>query len=169
MYVKPGSRPRYSQRGFTLIEMIIFIVIVGVALAGVLSVLSITAKSSADPIQPKQALLVAESMLEEILLKDYCDPDTVDRTTIPATCGAHTTEAKRNLYDDVGDYAGYSSTGIFSLDELATSVAGLESYSVVVDVSAELTVQSATGRRVTVTVSVGGNNYALSAYRFNYD
>lgn len=157
------------RSGFTLIEMIIFIVIVGVALAGVLTVFNITARSSADPIQPKQALLVAEAMLEEILLKPYCDPDTFVRTTSPSPCGVHTIEATRDLYDDVLDYDGYSSTGVYSLDNLATSVTGLGDYNVVVVVSAETTVQSATGRAITVTVSVGGNSYALSAYRFNYD
>jgi len=134
-------------------------------------VLSITTKSSADPIQPKQAMLVAEAMMDEILGKDYCDPDTFVRSTVafPSPCGAHTTEATRDLYDDVLDYNGYSSAGVRSLDNLGAPVVGLENYNVAVAVSAETTIQGAPGRLVTVTVSVGGNNYALSAYRFNYD
>ncbi|MCE9569660.1 MAG: type II secretion system GspH family protein, partial [Rhodocyclales bacterium] len=40
---------RHRQHGLTLIELIVFIVIVSVALAGVLSVLNLTARSSADP------------------------------------------------------------------------------------------------------------------------
>lgn len=169
MCIERGRSATSNSHGFTLVELIVFIVIVGVALAGVLSVLSITTKSSADPIQPKQATLVAEAMMEEILAKDYCDPDTFVRTASPSPCGAHTTEATRDLYDDVLDYNGYSSTGARSLDNLGTPVVGLENYNVAVVVSAETTIQGAAGRPVTVTVSVGGNSYALSSYRFNYD
>ena len=169
MSIRRRAAARPCPGGFTLVEMIVFIVIVGVALAGVLTVLNITTKSSADPMQPKQAFLVAEAMLEEMISKDYCDPDTFVRTVSPSPCGAHTTEASRNLYDDILDYNGYSSVGVRSLDNLATPVVGLGNYNVAVAVSAETTIQGAAGRLVTVTVSVGGNSYALSDYRFNYD
>ena len=59
------------QRGFTLIELIIFIVIVGVAMAGILSVFNTSVKSSADPMVRKQTIAIAESLLEEILQKEY--------------------------------------------------------------------------------------------------
>ena len=163
--IRPLKR---RSQGFTLMEMVVFIVVVGVGLAGVLSVLNLTTKSSADPIQPKQALLVAESMMEEILLKSYCDPDTVVRTTTPSTCGAHTTEASRDLYDDVLDYNGYASTCARSLDDLGNCVSGLSNYAVSVGVVSE-TVKLLAGWRVTVSVTVGGNTYALTGYRFNYD
>ena len=52
------------QRGLSLIELIMFIVIVGSALAGVLSVLNFTTKSSADPMVRKQALAIAEQIRE---------------------------------------------------------------------------------------------------------
>ena len=58
------------QRGFTLIELIIFIVVVGVGVAGILSVYTTSIKNSADPLVRKQALAIAESLLEEILLKE---------------------------------------------------------------------------------------------------
>ena len=102
---------RHRQLGFTLIEVIIFIVVVAAGLAGILSVSNTVVKSSADPVVRKQTIAIAESLLEEILLKEYCDPDTVDASTNPPTCGAHTTEASRNLYDDVDDYNGYSTAG----------------------------------------------------------
>jgi MSHA pilin protein MshD len=66
------------QRGFTLIELIIFIVVVAAGLAGILSVMNTVVKSSADPMIRKQTIAIAESLLEEILLKDYCDPDMVE-------------------------------------------------------------------------------------------
>jgi MSHA pilin protein MshD len=156
--------------GFTLIEVIIFIVVVSVGLVGILLVSSTAVKSSADPMVRKQALAVAESMLEEILLKEYCDPDTGDRSAVPPTCGAVQQEAVRNLYDDVDDYSGYSTpSGI--VDVTGAAVPGLSSYNVAVTVAAPAAVTGggATGlKAVTATVSWNGGSVALVGYRGNY-
>jgi MSHA pilin protein MshD len=68
---------RPNQHGISLIELIMFIVIVSVALAGILLVMNVATKSSADPLVHKQALAIAESLLEEVELQPftYCDPD----------------------------------------------------------------------------------------------
>jgi hypothetical protein len=65
-----------------------FIVIVGAAVAGIIGMISITTQSSADPLIRKQALSIAEAMLEEVRLQPftYCDPD--DPTAATATLGA---------------------------------------------------------------------------------
>lgn len=67
---------RRRQRGVSLIELVLFIVIVGVASVAILEVMSLTTKRSADPQLRKQALAIAEGMLEEIQLAGftYCDP-----------------------------------------------------------------------------------------------
>ena len=59
-----------QQRGFTLIELIVYIVVVTFALAGILSVMNVVVKNSADPMVRKQAIVLAESILEEILQKE---------------------------------------------------------------------------------------------------
>ena len=66
-----------KQRGISLVELIMFIVIVSVSLAGILLVMNVTNKSSADPLIHKQALAIAESLLEEVELMPftYCDPN----------------------------------------------------------------------------------------------
>ena len=69
------------QRGFTLIELIIFIVVVAAGLAGILSVMNTVVKSSADPMIRKQTVAIAESLLEEILLKEYSDPSALEAGT----------------------------------------------------------------------------------------
>ena len=46
----------HRQSGMTLIELIVFIVIVSTALAGVMTVFTITARSSADPVIRKQEI-----------------------------------------------------------------------------------------------------------------
>jgi MSHA pilin protein MshD len=157
-------RPR-PQTGFTLIEMIVFIVIVGVALAGVLSVLNHATAHSADPIEPKQAMLVAESLLEEILLKPFNDPAGGYAAACPATCD-------RARFDDIHDYNGYASAGVLSLDNLGATVPGLGNYNVAVVVAnanVTATGNSVAGSSITVTVTVGANAYTLTGYRFNND
>lgn len=78
------------QRGVTLIELILFIVIVSVAVVGVLGVLSLTTRKSADPLRRKQALMIAQGLLEEVELAKftYCDPDAANSNSNADTAGA---------------------------------------------------------------------------------
>ena len=77
----------HDQHGMTLIELIMFIVIVSVGVAGILVVLNTAVKGSADPLIRKQMLAIAESLLEEVELQPhtYCDPadDNVATATSP--------------------------------------------------------------------------------------
>jgi MSHA pilin protein MshD len=71
------------QRGISLVELIMFIVIISVALTGILLVMNIVTRSSADPLIHKQALAIAESLLEEVELMPftYCEPDDASAVT----------------------------------------------------------------------------------------
>ena len=71
------------QKGMTLIELIIFMVIVGVAMAGIISAINFNVRHSADPVVKKQALAIAEALLEEVeLMPNFiCDPDDPNVTT----------------------------------------------------------------------------------------
>lgn len=78
----PKLTSRTRQTGLTLIELIVFIVIVSVALTGILSVLNIAVRNSADPLVQKQAQALAEGLLEEIELAQFAfcngsDPDVL--------------------------------------------------------------------------------------------
>lgn len=155
------STIKLTQRGFTLIEVIIFIVVVGAGLAGILSVMNTVVKSSADPLIAKQTVAIAESMLEEILLKEFANP-----------VGGYT-GSSRALFDDVDDYNGYTtSSGIVDLN--GTAVAGLTNYNitgvtVAVTTAAQNASLSAIGaKRVTVTVTGPQGAISLTGYRANY-
>ena len=160
------TRPR--QGGFTLIEMIVFIVVISVGIAGILSVMTSVVKSSGDPMVQKQAVAIAESLLEEIVLKEYCDPDTVDMTTNPPTCGTPTVEASRQLYDDVSDYNGYATaTGI--QDIYGAAVASLSGYNISPAVAVTTpTLNGVTVRRIVVSVTGPQGVISLTGYRGNY-
>ena len=144
---------RSLQRGLSLIELIVFIVIVGVALVGVLSVLNWTAANSATPMVRKQVVAVAEGLMEEILAKDYANPS-----------GGYS-GADRASFDDVGDYNGWSQTGVTAID--GSAITGLETYVVSVAVVAA-TVGGSPMKQITVTVVGGGETFDLIGYRANY-
>lgn len=83
-------------RGMTLIELIIFMVIVGIAAVSVLQMLSVASRNSVDPGRSKQALLLAEALLEEVQGAPFtfCDPtdarasQATSATTNPGGCSS---------------------------------------------------------------------------------
>jgi MSHA pilin protein MshD len=83
------------SRGVTLIELVVFIVIVGVAMAGLFAAFNTITAASADPQVRKQALAIAESLMDEVALMPFtfCDPDDDNAATATsATVGAGPTE-----------------------------------------------------------------------------
>ncbi len=140
------------QSGVTLVELILSMVVISIALTGVFTVMNLTVRHSADPIIQHQAVAIAESYLEEVLLKSYDDPDGVDG------------EVSRDLYDDVDDYDGLNDNGVKDL--LGNSVAILSSYTVTVSVSAPVTLTgSVLAKKITVNVSSLGSSLNLVGYR----
>ncbi|NDP40911.1 MAG: pilus assembly protein MshD [Rhodoferax sp.] len=143
---------RNGSRGFTLIELIIFIVVVGAGLAGILAVSTNVVKSSADPMVRKQAMALADSILEEIVQKEYQDPDGVSG------------ETTRDTMDDVDDYNGKTKT-------LFTDwPAALGSYNVIIVVAPATlgTAPAIAAKKVSVTVTGGDNVITMTGYRSNY-
>lgn len=160
-----GTRLRRRGRGFTLPELLVLIVVLSVALAGVLVVFERAVSGSVDPQLRKQSVAIAESLMEEILLQPFANPTG-------GFSGA-ATYANRSQFDDVSDYNGFPSgaTGIFTIDGAA--VTGLSNYSVSVTVatSANITgVPAADCKLVTITVTApnGAFNYTLEGYKLNY-
>ena len=83
------DRLRLRASGLSLIELLVFIVVVGVALAGVLAAINVAARGSADPMVRKQALAAAESLLEEIEQQPFtfCDPRDTSAPTATSAAG----------------------------------------------------------------------------------
>ena len=70
--------PAHSELGVTLVELLVSIVVVSIAASAVLGVISMNTARSADPMILHQAAAIAESYIEEVLLKPASDPDGVD-------------------------------------------------------------------------------------------
>jgi len=146
----------YQQTGITLIELIISMVIISIALAGIFSVINLTVSHSADPVVEYQAIAIAESYLEEILLHAYSDPNTGTTKT-------------RDLYDNVDDYNGLKdNTGV--RDQQGTLIAMLQTYHVAVSVAAPIDVSGVLAKVITITVTEPRlpASLILIGYKFNY-
>jgi len=154
-----------SARGFTLIEVILLVAVVSAALVGVLLVFQNTVRGSTDPQIRKQALAIAEAMMDEILLSPF---DPVAGAGLP-----------RENFNDLQDYDTYNSAPGGIVDIRGNAVPGLAAYNVSVSVAdATLTNTAPPGpvlagvteaKRITVTVR-GPADVAISleGYRTRY-
>lgn len=192
MFIEAGLN---RQRGITLVEQIVFIVVVSVGVLGVLSTMGPSLRFSADPQLRKQQLAIAESLLSEILHQPftYCDPDDGNASTAALSGTTPNCDAVTNIqdgdgvtdliaapagetrfggapgsqYDNVSDYAGYSQTGVTGLSGAAVS-----GYTAQVAIARDGTAFSLPHSAVLrIDVTVAGNGaepFTLTGYRFRY-
>lgn len=147
-------------RGVTLIELVVFIVLVGVAMAGVFAAFNTITAASADPQVRKQVLAIAESLMEEVALMPFswCDPDdanaatatnstvgmpggcaTVSEDGAPTPFGPETGQGESRYsttfpFDNVSDYHTFS-MGPGIQDITSTNIVGLGAYSATISVA----------------------------------
>jgi MSHA pilin protein MshD len=161
---KRSSRiARRNGAGFTLPELLLLIVVFAIGLAGILVVFNTVVAGSADPMVRKQAMAIAESMVEEVLAQPFAvngaAPGVKNQTT-------------RASFDDVRDYDGFATSGIYRIEDGTTRIAGLENYNVAVTVTqaapAGSGVPSTASLLVTVNVTGPHTSYALSGYKLDY-
>jgi len=142
------------EKGSTLIELIITIVIISIALSGILSVVNITTKHSADPIVQHQAIAIAESYLEEIVLLPITDPNGTNAGETRAT------------FDNIDDYNGLTNSGV--IDQNGNAITGLENYTVSIAIADKI-ISNITMKAITVSVSLPSvTTINLVSYRASY-
>lgn len=181
----------FRQRGITLIESIVFIVIVSVGVVGLVSVINPLVRFSADPMQQKQLMAIAESLLTEIMHQPYtwCDPDDATASTATAYTGCANSQDKGGAalttatpntetsragtgpgtnYDNVADYGNYTKADI----DDAAGINAMVGYTASVAVSRAGTAlglsDNSAALAVTVTVTRDGQSFSLTGYRFRY-
>jgi MSHA pilin protein MshD len=193
MYTPDMARRR--QSGISLIELVMFIVIVGVGVAGITSAISYSVKNTADPMLRKQAVAIAEALLEEIELQPFTLCDPTDATVLTATfitdCVTQETLGPETIatvlqtrysatdpFNNVNDYQGFSMPAgdIRGIDNVP--IGGLAGYSASVAIVEEAIVVSGgvipdvpadASLRIDVTVQHGTDvNITLTGYRMRY-
>jgi MSHA pilin protein MshD len=184
---------RRRSLGLSLVELIVFIVIVSTAVAGVLGALNLATRGSADPMIQKQALSIAEAVLEEVQLMPftYCDPDDANAATALNTAGcaaaaeitmgpeglnvppggpAETRTGTVRPFDNVNDYHGFS-IGPGITDLTGAPITGLDAYTATVSVANQAlgAIPASDALLITVTVTGPGNTTAtLHGYRVRF-
>ncbi|MGA7179002.1 MAG: type II secretion system protein [Thiobacillaceae bacterium] len=172
------------QQGLTLIELLVFIVIIGIAANAMLAVFAGLTRNSASLLPDKQAQAIASAMMNEILGQPFtfCDPDDSQATTAtsatigPTGCasmienmGPEPGETRGGPipFDNVNDYNGFNITGA-----ALTGLPGLAGYSVQVSVAyagASFGLPNSEALQVTVTASApNGAAARLDGVRFRY-
>jgi MSHA pilin protein MshD len=124
MSIKTARR----QAGVTMIELIMFMVIVAIALAGIVAVMRMTTAASADPLRRKQALMLAEGLLAEVRQAQFsfCDPTSGDEDSaassaacaVPENWGNETADTLRP-FDNINDYVGAADTAQAAFNDAA--------------------------------------------------
>jgi MSHA pilin protein MshD len=141
-----ASSRRIHQRGVSLIELIVFMVVVGIAFSALMSVYVQSAINNADPLINSRLLEAAQSRLDEVIALKYAEETPTGG--VPA-CTACSTNV--DGVNDVDDFNGVTDSPYPNYDRVVA---------VTVDGDRKL---------VTVTVTApGGQSVALSAYRYNF-
>jgi MSHA pilin protein MshD len=173
---------RGRERGITFVELILFIVVVGIGVAGILLVYTSTVRGSADPLVRKQLVAAAEAILEEVQLMPFtfCDPDDPQAATAASTADCTVVEAvgpepgetrggNVTPFDNVNDYQGLVVSPI--TDITGAGMPELAAYSAQISVAQESLngIPASESLRITVTVQGPGNeSFTLSGYRTRY-
>jgi MSHA pilin protein MshD len=189
------SIEQWAQRGITLIEQIVFIVVVSVGVVGLMSVMGPMVRHSADPMVTKQSLAIAEALLNEVLHQPFtwCDPDDANIATATSYTGCAVAANAQNVLgptpsgetrnggvgavlDNVRDYHG------FKMDDFADPsgsfiVSGYRAEVAVAEAGGVFGLASDVALAVTVTVCrttspssdcAGRESFVLTGYRFRY-
>ncbi len=158
------SNPIDHQSGITLVETLVSIVILSIAFVSVVSLLTGSVTNSATPMLREQAVSLAESYLETVLLHPYIDPNEADT----GTC-EEGDDTFRAVYDDVNDFdCILDNDG--ARDQLGLVIAGLAGYNVDVETQTT-TLNGATAQQIDVVVTHDGLTsltVSLTGYRVDY-
>ena len=152
--------------GFSFLELMIFVVVVSTALLGVLSVIHLDVSRSAEALQRKQAIAIAEAFIDEVLTRQFANPT--------AFVGS-ATQSNRPFFIDVDDYHNFTSTGIYT--KSGQVINGLTGYSVSISITPSTQNTPVSGgvfvppgemKRIDISViTPSGEPVKLSAYRAN--
>ncbi|NIB44394.1 type II secretion system protein [Pseudomaricurvus alkylphenolicus] len=156
-------------RGVTLIELLVFVVVIGTATTALFSVFNVTMANNVDPMIRVRLQELAQSQLDEILARKY--NENTPTGGIPA-CGSGEVgalactgigtdggEAGVGDYDDVDDFHLFADTPFPGYNRSVSVTEG----------GTDIGLAVGQAKRITVTVTApAGESVQLSAYRANF-
>lgn len=180
-----------KQAGFTLVELIVGMVVLGIALLMISSILGPMYIRSSEPWHQVRAAELGHSLMNEILARSFdenssrganllrCNEAGADSCiaampACPASGMSSTTEeASRDLYDDVDDFHCFRGDGAAVSNILNESLAdSYRNYQVEVFVSyagADVGLPNQNAKRVDIRVILpSGDSIAFSSYKGNW-
>jgi MSHA pilin protein MshD len=143
-----------GSKGFSLIELVISIVVLGIALSALSSSLFLGVGRSADPLWQSKMTQVAHAYLDEISSMRYQEDSPLGGGSVGACSinGPEPGESSRSLFDDVDDYHEYDESVKFLDSTTPSDYAG---YNVKIGVSCDDVVVNS--KLITVTISSPAN------------
>jgi len=174
---EPAARRRRAParvrcRGVTLVEVIVFILIVSIALGAIVNLLALATARSGDPLVRRQSLAVGEALVREIDAVPYHLKEAYNPTGPNDAIGPEAGEARSGAslpFDNPNDYSGYSETGVVTPD--GTAISGLGTYSASVSASQQALggIPLGSGLLVSVTVTApSGEPVTITSFRSMY-
>ncbi|ERS88650.1 MULTISPECIES: prepilin-type N-terminal cleavage/methylation domain-containing protein [Marinobacter] len=159
------------QRGATLVELVMAIVIISVAIAGVVGAFSLIAGRSADPLNQTRAIALAQFYMDEVLSRKYDDKTLPGGVPKEVGCTIDKEESGRKDFDDVDDY--YDINGLAPENaeggSLGAQYSGFRVSISVTCAGTEVGLPSGEAKRIDITITdPSANDYRFTAYRANY-
>ncbi|WP_286295493.1 type IV pilus modification PilV family protein [Vibrio apostichopi] len=186
------------SRGFTLIESIVVIIVLGIAMVTITSFLAPQVASSADPQYQNRSVALGQSLMNQILARGFdehsdfdgglvrCGDAGATACSAPNDLGVDGSESAPAAFNDVDDYIGcwytdttesacVSSTKYPLANILDENIEGsYANFRVEVSVFYDQNVDGVndnaigTMKRVEVQIFGGNNRYSVIAYKGNY-
>ncbi len=165
--VYPNAFAHKQMKGFSLIELVITIVVLGIALSALTGSIFSSVGRNADPLWQSKATQLSQAYLDEILSMRYQESSplgggSIDRCDVE---GPEEGVGNRSLFDDVDDYDGLSETAGF-LD--ATTASVYTGYTVGIEVTCvnHLNAASTNSKLIVVTIASPTNqDLVFSVFR----
>ena len=160
-----------AERGATLVELVITIVIISVAIAGTVGAFSLIAGRSADPLNQTRAVALAQIYMDEILGRRYDEATPVGGVPKASGCNVSTEEADRADYDDVDDYNAITDAPPENAEGDSLG-ADYDNFRISVSIQcagAEVGLAGDDAKRIDLAITDPiGQIYSFSVYRANY-
>ena len=164
-----------KQSGVTLVELVITIVVLGIALSALVSSLSQGIGQSSTPMWEGKALELQQAYLDEILAMAFDDATPVGGGEVLAAdnpCTLSNEGQARTNFDDVDDYNGLNDTPPVLIDS-TIDMSQYAQYQVTAGVSCAGTEVGLSNdrlaKRITVTVTApAGVSRTVSVYKGNF-